>query len=203
MARTTVFYTSKTQPDTHREAATQKSPTVRDPTVLIGDSKLLTAEGPSRGPWPGWCFSCISLHMASKQQLQLLGVRRRDGVPPNRHLHQREPHAPDVRLHGVVSPLEPLRLRGKQTITPLTLARLLGLLWCFSLLGSLTLTPYTFKSSSSLLHMASISDLSLLFQFPWPLPQLAASAKSGPAACGSCFVQTGPCPAHTGSLSQT
>lgn len=89
----------------------------RPPHSKLEHTMTLTAKGPPGGPWPGWCLSRISLHLASKHQLQLLGIWRRDGIPPNRHLNQREPHAPDVRLHGVMSPLESLWLQERQTIT--------------------------------------------------------------------------------------
>ena len=41
---------------------------------------------------------------------QLLRGRRRDRVLADRHLDQRQAHAPDVGLHRVVCPLQPLRL---------------------------------------------------------------------------------------------
>lgn len=87
----------------------------RLPQSKLETHRKLTAEGPPRGPWPRRCLSSISLHLAPKHQFQLLGIWRRDGIPPNCHLNQREPHTPNVRLHRVVSPLESFWLQKRQT----------------------------------------------------------------------------------------
>lgn len=171
------------------------------PTVLTVGSKSLTAEGPPRGPRPGWRFSSISLHLASKQQLQLLGIRRRDGVSPNCHLHQRESHAPDVRLHGVVSPLESLGLQGRQMVTLLALAR------CPSAISVLlpSAVPYWYLTQLKLLWPLRCG---LYLLWLWPLLTVLlslASATAGSiqrvrvlAAWGSSFAQSGLCPAQVG-----
>lgn len=98
-------------PETHQS----KGPRPSAPSPSRGHTRPLTAEGPSRSPGSGWCLRRISLHWAPKHQLQLLGVWGRDGIPPHRHLNQRQPHAPDVRLHRVVGPLESFRLHERQT----------------------------------------------------------------------------------------
>lgn len=73
-----------------------------------------TADGASRGsrPWRDAVrLSVPSInHGPAKYGLQLLGIRWGDGVPSDGQLHQGQAHAPDVRLHRVVSALQPLRL---------------------------------------------------------------------------------------------
>ena len=90
---------SQSRESVQRISAPEMPDSKGPPQPKLGHTRTLTAKGPPRGPWPGWCLSRISLHLAPKHQLQLLGIWRRDGIPPNRHLNQREPHAPDVRLH--------------------------------------------------------------------------------------------------------
>ena len=105
------------QPGSKRQESAFQKPLMERTThsPSWGHTGPLTAEGPPGGPWPGRGLSRISLHLAPKHQLQLLGIWRRDGIPPDSHLNQREPHAPDVRLHGVMGPLESLWLQERQT----------------------------------------------------------------------------------------
>lgn len=56
-------------------------------------------------------LSLSSVHNSpSKDAFQLFGVWWGDGVAANRQLHQRQTHAPHVRLNRVVSALQSLRL---------------------------------------------------------------------------------------------
>lgn len=75
-------------------------------------SELLTAARPARGSGfrGGLGRRGVSLYGLPEYLLQLLGIRGRDGETSDGHLHQRQPHAPDIRLHGVVGALQSLRL---------------------------------------------------------------------------------------------
>lgn len=82
----------------------------------------LTAPGPSRGPGFGGSFIGwgVTLHGEAKDLFQLLSIRWWDGETTNGHLYQGKPHAPDIRLHRVVCPLQTLRLeteKGRENVS--------------------------------------------------------------------------------------
>lgn len=73
-------------------------------------SVLPTANRPARWSRP-LRLPLSSIHNSpSKDGFQLFGIWWGDGVSANRQLHQRQPHAPHVRLNGIVSALQSLRL---------------------------------------------------------------------------------------------
>lgn len=92
--------------------------------------------------------------------------------PPERAPCSRCPTAQSSESPGVS------RAAGRRTVSSCS-RQAPGVVKCFYLLKSLTLTPHTVKSSSGILNVDSCyysSDLSSLLHFPWTLTQLAASA---------------------------
>ena len=104
------------QPGSQRQESAFQKPLMERTThsPSWGHTGPLTAEGPPGGPWPGRGLSRISLHLAPKHQLQLLGIWRRDGIPPDSHLNQREPHAPDVKIQLTEKTLMLGKTEGKK-----------------------------------------------------------------------------------------
>lgn len=82
--------------------------------VFLNVSGFPTAHGPAWRSGPlrvGVSLPLGPIHNGpSKDAFQLFGVWWGDGVAADRQLHQRQTHAPHVRLYRVVSALQSLRL---------------------------------------------------------------------------------------------
>lgn len=92
---------------------------MKQTTVMMGATCFQISVFPTtHGPawWSGPLYVGMRLPFGSihnsppKDTFQLFGVWRGDGVATNGQLHQGQTHAPHVRLNGVVSALQSLRL---------------------------------------------------------------------------------------------